>query len=83
MNLIKWSSGKFRTVYFDTMNGWQFGNFGGVGEDDLLLVIVPGKYPMAADPVIRITPEGMVYRNLEGQWVYLFKLPQACSEDEE
>ena len=83
MNLIKWSSGKFSTVYFDVMNGWQFEKFGGVGEDDLLLVSVPGKYPMAADPVIRITPEGMVYRNLEGQWVYLFKLPQACSEDEE
>ncbi len=83
MSLIKWSSGKFSTVYFDVMYGWQFEKFGGVGEDDLLLVIVPGKYPMAADPVIRITQEGMVYRNLEGQWVYLFKLPQACSDDEE
>ncbi len=85
MNLRKWDSGKSSTVYFDVMNGWQCKDFEGVDDEDLLLVIVPVKDPMAVDPVIRITPTGVVYRylDLEGQWVFLFRLPQACSDDEE
>jgi len=83
MILRKWGSGKSSTFYFDVMEGWQFEKFEGVGDDDLLLVIVPAEYPVAVKPVIRITPEGKVYGYLEGQWMYLFRLPQARSEDEE